>query len=147
MIVAFPESAICCEIDGYTPMFYALCNNHQDVIAMLVNAYPLSLQNIIDSTGRLPLHMACQCAQFQIIVLLVNLYSQAVFVWDNNGRLPIHYATNNNILFPYGIMVQLIAIWPNSCLEEVHEFTTYTYNYGNNDDNDNNDNDHNDDSI
>jgi len=36
MVVAFSESVIHSGIDGYTPMFYAMHDNHQDVIIMLV---------------------------------------------------------------------------------------------------------------
>ena len=85
---------------GKLPLHFAIeMRRSQPVLQALIAAYPWGLPHPRAGEGRLPLCWAMERAlSLDILVLLESYYpaEQCATVKDNEGRLPIHYAVEND---------------------------------------------------
>lgn len=76
----------------------AFHGHEYDLIQLLVEHAPETVRVAAVSDGLLPLHDACRCesVSLETVQLLVWHYPQATRTRDNEGRLPIDHARQNN---------------------------------------------------
>ena len=113
------DTAIYWDSHGHTPLYYAICNKHMEIVRHIINTQhydPMTKDNVqyLLSTGQmlknnneempqeyvsLPLlHMAAVCGWLDIIDDLISKYKCDIKSKDSNGRTPLHYAVINNHL-------------------------------------------------
>ena len=113
-----------CTINRLPPIIYQMMKTKQynDVLKVVGNA------RTFDDEGRLPLHIAVQVrpATYQfvpdfvpksvrktLIQHLLEDYPEAVYVQDNTGRLPIHYALHSGVCIEDDLL-SLLRLYPDS---------------------------------
>jgi Ankyrin repeats (3 copies) len=81
------------------PLHHCLMKNppHQ-IVAILIAAYPAGLFLCDSLHKRYPMHIACCFApnNYAVIDTLLNALPDTAMVRDKNGRLPLHYAIEND---------------------------------------------------
>mmetsp|Transcript_54167 Transcript_54167/g.131446 ORF Transcript_54167/g.131446 Transcript_54167/m.131446 type:complete len:625 (+) Transcript_54167:171-2045(+) len=113
-----------CSINRLPPMIYQMtkAKPYNDVLKVVGNA------RTFDDEGRLPLHVAVQVrpstyhfvpdfvpesARKSLIQHLLEEYPEAVYVLDNTGRLPIHYALHSGVCIEDDLL-SLLRLYPDS---------------------------------
>ena len=101
----FPEAArATIEEDGRSPLHCVFMNKSAtlNIIRLLIDAAPETVRSVTNTpecAGNMPLHFLCcnqkvdEAAAIQILKLLIEKHPDAVRHADNNGFLPLHYAS------------------------------------------------------
>ena len=113
------DTAIYWDSHGHTPLYYAICNKHMEIVRHIINKqhyHPMTKYNVqyLLSTGqmlknnneempqeyvRLPLlHMAAAHGWLDIIIELISKYKCGINSKDSCGHTPLYYAVINNHL-------------------------------------------------
>ena len=117
LVEYFPNAASTADERGRSPLHYACFNKSVtlNIIQLLVDA--AASVSSVNPNGMMPLHCLCDnrkldnAAAIKIMKVLIEKYPEAVRHADNNGLLPIHYASGWRS--PEFCRV-LIEAWPGS---------------------------------
>ena len=65
------------------PLFYAIMNNHMDIITYLLELYPNMIYES-DIHGDISIHVACSCGNIECLQLLINIANNLASKINNN---------------------------------------------------------------
>ena len=113
------DIAIYRDTNGHTPLYYAISNNHMEVVRYIINTqhyHPMTKDNVqyLLTTGQVAknnnkempkecvrqplLHMAAAHGWLDIVDLIISKYQCNINRNDSNGCTPLHYTVINNHL-------------------------------------------------
>ena len=124
-----PSSASVKDHEGFYPLLRLMGRNHRSIrdyeksIVLLINAFPEAskVQQFCEYelSGMIPLHVACigqtknggtKLFSQPVIDALLAAYPSGVSALDERGRLPLHYAAENDA--PNEIVTNLLQLYP-----------------------------------
>ena len=109
LLDAFPDAARSIDSTAWSPLHYACANKSMDpeIVRLLLERWPESVDHQDNETGDLPLHNLCTAEDFDetsslaILDLLVAAAPLSLTRANAEGRLPIHCASESGRSYPF----------------------------------------------
>lgn len=117
---AFPDGGRTCCDNGWLPLHWCINRSDvdMDVLAFLLDVYPVAVQLPVNDTGQLPLHLLLSQDEpsYQAAEILVNAYPRSTQICDGDGYLPLHTALDSAAQ-DLDLVQLLLEVYPRSVRE------------------------------